>query len=280
LNDLAQGKVDQPQVWHDDTLPGALWMHGAASEYRVVPVDEWIIGMAVGAVGYQLHRKSCTRLVRPGELVVLDPEHSHSGTQTRDGPWLGRLLVLSAALLWSTLDEIPALLRTTIDDPVIEAPELSRRFLELHQASQSRASRLERECALLALLDELTPTVGVDRQRFGDPAVTTAVEYLRDTFAHPVDLDTLAAVAGTTRFRLLRRFRAEVGVTPHQFLVSVRVAHARRLLAVGTPIGEVAANTGFADQSHLTRQFGRRLGLTPGRYRQAAHVTPIDKPHE
>jgi AraC-like DNA-binding protein len=274
LDDLAQGKVDQPQVWNDDTLPGALWMHGAASEYRVEPVDEWIIGMAVGAVGYHLHRKACTRLVRPGELVVLDPEHPHSGTQTNAGPWQGRLLVLPAALLWSTLDEIPPLLRTTIADPLIEAPELGPRFLELHRASQSGASRLERECALLALLDELRPTVSAERQRFSDPAVTTAVEYLRDTFAHAVDLDTLAAIASTTKFRLLRRFRAEIGVTPHQFLVSVRVAHARRLLAVGTPISEVAANTGFADQSHLTRQFRRRLGLTPGRYRQAARVTP------
>ena len=74
-------------------------MHGAASEYRAEPVDEWIIGLAFGTVGYQLHRRSCTRLVRPGELVVLDPEHAHSGTQTSDGPWLGRLLVLPAALL-------------------------------------------------------------------------------------------------------------------------------------------------------------------------------------
>ena len=160
---------------------------------------------------------------------------------------------------------------------MIEAPELSQSFLELHRASQAGASRLPRECPLLALLDELTPDVSADRQLFGDPAVTTAVEYLRDSFLQTVDLDTLAAIAGTTKFRLLRRFRAEVGVTPHQFLVSVRVAHARRLLAVGTPISEVAANAGFADQSHLTRQFRRRLGLTPGRYRQAAHVTPTDK---
>jgi len=275
LNDLAHREIDQPHVWHDDTLPGTLWMHGAASEYRVEPVDEYIIGLAVGAVGYQLHRTSGTRLVRPGELVVLDPEHPHSGTQTCDGPWHARLLVLPGALLWSTLDEIPPLLRTTIDDPVIEAPELSRRFLELHQASQAEAPRLQRECALLALLDELIPNGSADRQLYGDPAVTTAVEYLRDSFLQTVDLDTLAAIAGTTKFGLLRRFQAEIGVTPHQFLVSVRVAHARRLLAVGTTISEVAANTGFADQSHLTRQFRRRLGLTPGRYRNASRVTPM-----
>jgi AraC-like DNA-binding protein len=273
LDDLAHRNLDQPQVWHDDALPGALWMHGAATEYRVEPVDEYIIGLAVGSVGYQLHRKSSTRVVHPGQLVVLDPEHPHSGTQTSDGPWYGCLLVLPAAPLWSTVDEIPALLRTTIDDPVMEAPELGRRFLELDLANETGVSRLQRECALLALLDELTPTVNADRQLVCDPAVTTAVEYIRDNFLHTIDLDTLTTVTGSTKFRLLRRFRAEIGVSPHQFLISVRVAHARRLLAVGTPISEVAANTGFADQSHLTRQFRRRLGLTPGRYSQAAQVT-------
>jgi len=249
-------------------------MRGAASEYRVDPVDEWIIGIAVGNAGYQLHRRSCTRLVRPGELVVLDPEHRHSGTQTTTGPWLGRLLVLPGALLWSTLDDLPPLLRTKIDDPVIQSAEPGRRFIELHQASASGAPRLERECALLTLLSSLTPTISADRQRPGDPAVAITVEYLRDTFAHPADLDTLAAIAGTTKFRLLRSFRIETGITPHQFLVSVRVAHARRLLAMGTSISEVAANTGFADQSHLTRQFRSRLGLTPGRYRSAAGAPP------
>jgi len=269
LNDRA-AEVDRPRVWHDDTLPGVVWMQGVASEYRVDPVDEYVIGVATGAVGYLLQRGSRTRTVRAGRLVVLDPEHAHRGTRTAHGPWHARLLVLPAALLWSSLDELPALVRTTVDDPVIDAPALRRRFVTLHRASQAGAPRLERECALLALLDDLVPAAHGERRPSGSPAVATAVEHLRDTFTQAVDLDTLAAAAGSTRFRLLRRFRAELGVTPHQFLTSVRVAHARRLLAAGTPVSEAAATSGFADQSHLTRQFRARLGFTPARYRQAA----------
>jgi AraC-like DNA-binding protein len=43
---------------------------------------------------------------------------------------------------------------------------------------------------------------------------------------------------------------------------------ARRLLRRGEPIAEVAADVGFVDQSHLTRQFQRVMGTTPARYAQ------------
>src|SRR5215510_3097334 len=107
-------------------------MRGAASEYRIDPVDEYIVGIVTGAAGYHLHRRNQSRPVRQGELVVLDPAYPHRGTPTADGPWQARLMVLPAALLWSTLDDCPELLRMAIDDPVIHRPELSDRFLALH----------------------------------------------------------------------------------------------------------------------------------------------------
>ena len=42
------------------------------------------------------------------------------------------------------------------------------------------------------------------------------------------------------------------------------------LIAAGTPLSETAAATGFADQSHLTRHFAARFGLTPGRFAKLA----------
>jgi AraC family chemosensory pili system transcriptional regulator ChpD len=271
LNDLAadpERRVDRPEVWHDDTLPGVVWMSGLSSEYRVDPVDEYVIGALTGSAGYDLRRGSKTYRVLPGELVVLDPEYAHAGTQTVDGPWEARLLVLPAALLSSTCDDVPSLVRASIDNPVVDAPALRTRFLTLHRASSNGAAKIGRECALLGLLEDLAPAAGARPRRLGDPMVARALEYLRDCHLDPIDLDTLALEVGTTKFRLLRHFRAEVGLTPHQFVVSLRIAHARRLLAGGTPVSVAASESGFADQSHLTRYFRHRLGFTPGRYRQ------------
>ena len=82
----------------------------------------------------------------------------------------------------------------------------------------------------------------------------------RDCFLDTVSLDTLATATATNKFRLCALARSSV--SPHQFLVSVRVALAR-LLAVGTSPSETAAVSGFADQRHLNRHFRHRFGITP-----------------
>ncbi|MDQ2102747.1 AraC family transcriptional regulator [Azospirillum isscasi] len=73
--------------------------------------------------------------------------------------------------------------------------------------------------------------------------------------------------AGMSREGFSRRFRRCHGVPPHAFRLLERLNDARRLLRAGEPIAAVAADTGFADQSHLGRCFRRAFGVTPGRYR-------------
>jgi AraC-like DNA-binding protein len=56
--------------------------------------------------------------------------------------------------------------------------------------------------------------------------------------------------------------------------MGVRVERARLLLARGVPIAQAALDTGFADQSHLTRQFKRFVGVTPGEYARGVRAAP------
>lgn len=58
-------------------------------------------------------------------------------------------------------------------------------------------------------------------------------------------------------------------MAPSDHQRQLRLRAARRLLAGGGAIGDVAARTGFADQSHPTRWFVRCYGMTPGDYRAA-----------
>jgi AraC family transcriptional regulator len=68
---------------------------------------------------------------------------------------------------------------------------------------------------------------------------------------------------------LCRAFREATGVSPHQYLLRCRVEHAKRLIARGLPLAEVAVQCGFADQSQLPRTFVGHVGTTPGRYRNS-----------
>jgi AraC-like DNA-binding protein len=61
----------------------------------------------------------------------------------------------------------------------------------------------------------------------------------------------------------------EVGLTPHRYIVQLRVERARKLLRQGETPAAVAAAAGFTDQSHMTRAFARQFGVSPARYRAA-----------
>ena len=64
-------------------------------------------------------------------------------------------------------------------------------------------------------------------------------------------------------------FARATGMTPHAYLVQRRIDLARRMIAGGSSLAEAAIASGFADQSHMTRTFIRKYGLSPGAYADA-----------
>lgn len=110
------------------------------------------------------------------------------------------------------------------------------------------------------------------RERAVPAAVARAVCYLQARFTEDVTLDELARAACCSPFHLSRRFKRATGMTPFQYLVRLRVDHARHLVSAGAgerSLADVARAAGFADQSHLTRQMKKVLGVTPGMLRAA-----------
>jgi AraC-like DNA-binding protein len=95
-------------------------------------------------------------------------------------------------------------------------------------------------------------------------------DYLNEHVADRVCLDDLVALTGLSRFHLIRQFRRTIGVPPHEYQLMLRVARARALLERGEALADVAANLGFADQSHFGRTFRRMWRVSPGKFRALA----------
>ncbi len=90
-----------------------------------------------------------------------------------------------------------------------------------------------------------------------------------------IDVDSLAARAHMAPRTFARRFRAEVGTTPHDWLTHQRVLLARRLLEeTDLGIESVAARAGFGDAAALRHHFTRRVGTTPNAYRTTFRHRP------
>ena len=90
--------------------------------------------------------------------------------------------------------------------------------------------------------------------------------------AHPAgDLTTirLAREAGLSPFHFLRTFEKVTGVTPHKYILRMRLRHAATMLAAGSNrILDVALDAGFGDVSNFNHAFRGEFGVSPRRYRQ------------
>jgi AraC family transcriptional regulator len=96
-----------------------------------------------------------------------------------------------------------------------------------------------------------------------------ATELLRSRLDGQVRLADLARACNVSVSHFARAFKISFGVPCHRYLIELRIERAKELLArPQTPLIEVAAQCGFADQASLTRTFHRHVGATPGRWRR------------
>jgi AraC family transcriptional activator FtrA len=104
-------------------------------------------------------------------------------------------------------------------------------------------------------------------EREGGLAPTRA--WMEERLADPLTIEAMARHAGYSARSFARRFRAETGTTPLQWLIGRRVAEAQRLLE-GTDLGveEVADRCGFGGAVALRQHFGRVVGTSPTAYRR------------
>jgi len=89
-------------------------------------------------------------------------------------------------------------------------------------------------------------------------------DYVEAHLDEPIEVAALAAIAGRSPFHFTRLFTQSVGLTPHRYVVQRRLRRAVELVREGrSGLAEIAARTGFADQSHLSRWVRRVHGVAP-----------------
>lgn len=210
-----------------------------------------------------------------GAINLVIPDEPHTGEPADDRGWTYRMFYLSAELMERANRELAGPPGLPFFRPgVVSDPALAGQLVALHRALQRGGSpRLMVESHLVALLIQFIRRHASQRPEAGKPPAAPLQlervrEYIHQHFARDIGLERLASVACLSPWHVARSFTRAFGVPPHAYQVQVRVNRARRLLASGLSVADVAAVTGFTDQSHLTRHFKRLTGVTPGRYRK------------
>ena len=278
----ADGKQDWVAVRRDaETGIETIRAHFRGHAYDLHDHDELLVGVTEqGVQAFRCRRRLHTST--PGRVILIEPGEAHDGHSPAEDGFTYAMLYLPVPLLTARTDALKGLMPRTAgclgfrdtlaDDPGLAATILSA-FLALHRGEGRLARDLSVDRLAARLAGHLAPPPDRQRRR-PDRAATLARELLHARMAEDVGLDELSAAAGVDRFRLNRAFRAAFGLSPHAYLVRLRLRAARRRLADGEAPALVAAEVGFADQSHLGRWFRRAYGMTPAAYRDLCTNVP------
>ncbi|MBC7789171.1 MAG: helix-turn-helix transcriptional regulator [Anaerolineae bacterium] len=147
------------------------------------------------------------------------------------------------------------------------AAEVARRLV-LELAEGDDAALVAAEGLLLELLASLARSDGSTGRGATPRWLTHAMDIVNERFTGQLSLSELSTLVGVHPVTLARWFRRSYGCTVGQRLRRLRIEKAARdLLDTDRPLGEIALNAGFADQSHFCNVFRREMCMTPGRYR-------------
>lgn len=247
--------------------------------------EDYHIGLVTQGVQRQ-HVRGKSILLGPGSLALMPPGEIHDGAGVSD---------YGAAYTLKTFRLSPALMRGFIEDvsgaaaderflgTLIEDAALAYRFMALHSAWMSGAQDepLAQQSQSLALMGALFARTGEVRPQVVKgglaPQHRRAVrDYCHAHLCEKIGLDDLASLCGLSRFQFLRRFTQAVGLTPHAWLVRLRLEHACAALATArVSVAQVAADVGFYDQSHFNRAFRMAYGAPPSAYQPSAHPSAV-----
>ncbi|MCM1245261.1 MAG: AraC family transcriptional regulator [Roseburia sp.] len=204
-----------------------------------------------GAIALTTDQK--TRVYRQNETFAIFPYVPHSILAQ------GSYTLLSLCIDKNVVNDVDA---ATIQDKILFLlmQALPMEKIDPHQILQ-----------LLTCLDEIADSS--DRQlKKHNPYIHDLKKQLEASPECKLTVEEMAKNAFSSKYHLIRSFKAEVGLTPHQFQIQNRIRKAQRLIHKAETITEVALATGFCDQSHFIKQFEKYVGLPPLTYKSSSGI--------
>lgn len=269
--------MNQTKLWRLPNLPTLDFFKAQYTDFSYAPHfhDDYAIGVVENGVHAFNYRREHFAITR-NNVVTCQPGEIHTGHPGNDEPWRFRMMYLQTSLICEVANELghqstslPFLNHTSISQP-----EIVNAVRQFHLNSEQNRPILAQEVQLRELLvlvllnfSELKlPQRSIANEK---APIERTKKYIQENYAEDLKLEDLAHIAHLSKSYFIRTFRHHEGVSPYAYLLQIRLNRAKSFLKQGISATDVAAQTGFFDQSHLNRYFKKFLGITPGRYQQA-----------
>lgn len=263
--------MEKSKIWRNDTFSGVELLSASYTKFEFSKHwhDELAIGMIEeGAEGLLYRGKNL--LIPQKHIVAINPGEVHTGFSGSLDGWRYRMFYFNLDTLSSQFADRNLPLDPIIDSPKIYDKALFDMLLKLHISLEESAFTLTKESLFILALDKLFTQYGSAKAERFDTICTTssylARDFIHDNFELNPSLSELEAVSNCSKFQLIKHFKSLFGITPHQYLLLIKIQKAKALLSHGASCVEASLACGFYDQSHFTRNFKKAFGVSPSNY--------------
>lgn len=209
-------------------------------------VNHYVISMVLqGTVTLCLQNREAA--CHKGDVFIIFPHEIHSVRQRRDTRLLS-VCIGTAFIEESDIEAVEGvfkeLLKDAIDQGIFGKAQGEKLLASLGAVYFHRNNgRKEMDAGIKVLADKI-------------------ISYPEQE----LPIETLAADIFVNKYYLIRKFKSNIGMTPHQFCIQNRIRKSQRMLDEKRTISGVAAEMGFYDQSHFDKAFQKIVGIPPSEY--------------
>jgi AraC-like DNA-binding protein len=263
------------RYWRSPLVPGADMLTAEYYDHSFTP--HWHDAYTVPVIEAGAERydyRGSNYVAEAGSVPVINPGEVHTGARAVDLGWRYRVFYLPVDFVQSVANDVAGRVQPMpwFSTDIIRDADLARRVQLAHQALEAGADPLAAEHALVDAVSTLLVRHAGQRQPVARTPVDTArVEAMKSCLVEdvtaPLSLTELARTVGLSTFHAARLFTRETGLAPHAWRNQMRLNRALEALRAGVSVTDVAAASGFTDQSHFTRHFKKTFGVPPGRWR-------------
>lgn len=232
--------------------------------------DYYVIGFIENGKRY-LSCKNKQYIIETGDLIVFNPGDIHTCEQIDDRTLDYRCINIKKDVMKKITFEITGKeYLPNFMEFVLFRNELTSSLKELHLMIMEEEKDLKKDELFLFIMEQLireysNPVSEMTIQE-ASAEIKTVCDYLENNYMENITLNQLSNLTGLSKYYLLHSFTKQKGISPYNYLQTIRIGKAKKMLEQGVAPIDVAFKTGFTDQSHFTNFFKKLIGLTPKQY--------------
>lgn len=203
-------------------------------------------------------------------ITIINPKKSHSCNSCSD--ILNKYYMMYLDINWCfNIQKLINEELKTFEDISIELLEDEinyNKYLDLCEYLFSANNTLDKENELINFfIDFFSLYLQKNVKKIEDDSFVKIINYLENNYASNISLNLLSRKFNLNTFYIIKLFKTQTNLTPHTYLLNIRINKAKQLLKKGLSLVDTALECGFYDQSHFHRNFVKIVATTPKEYK-------------